>query len=206
MGRIRKITNVRDTFYILTNGKETEKNYFELLKTKKSIYKVVVKYLNDDPLQLVQHASEISDANQVWCVFDIDNSYAEGRLIPAINLANESRVVNIAFSNVAFEVWLLSHYKKTENPMNNSKLIEEMNELLQNKLGLKDKYNKANKELLEKYFIPKIATAVQNSKIVYQKRVLEHKNRYGDSSNYEIWKWNSCSNVFQLIEALKLSK
>lgn len=160
MGRIRKITNVRDTFYILTNGKETEKNYFELLKTKKSVYKVVVKYMNDDPLQLVQHALEISDANQVWCVFDIDNSYAEGRLIPAINLANESRVVNIAFSNVAFEVWLLSHYKKTENQMNNSKLIEEMNELLQNTLGLKDKYNKASKELLEKYFIPKISIAV----------------------------------------------
>lgn len=205
MSRIRKTTKIRDTFYIITNGKETECNYFELIKAKKSVYKVVVKYMNDDPLQLVKHALEIKDANQVWCVFDIDNTHLEGRLIPAINLANNSRVVNIAFSNTAFEVWLLSHYKKTEKQMSNNKLMAEMNELLR-ELGSKVEYSKSNKELLAKYFIPKMSTAVQNSKIVYQKRVLEHKKHYGDSSNYEIWEWNPCSNVFQLIEALKLSK
>ncbi len=205
MSRIRKTTKIRDTFYIITNGKETECNYFELIKAKKSVYKVVVKYMNDDPLQLVKHALEIKDANQVWCVFDIDNTHLEGRLIPAINLANNSRVVNIAFSNTAFEVWLLSHYKKTEKQMSNNKLMVEMNELLR-ELGSKVEYSKSNKELLAKYFIPKMSTAVQNSKIVYQKRVLEHKKHYGDSSNYEIWEWNPCSNVFQLIEALKLSK
>lgn len=205
MSRIRKTTKIRDTFYIITNGKETECNYFELIKAKKSVYKVVVKYMNDDPLQLVKHALEIKDANQVWCVFDIDNTYSEGRLIPAINLVNDSRVVNIAFSNTAFEVWLLSHYKKTEKQMSNNKLMAEMNELLR-ELGSKVEYSKSNKELLAKYFIPKMSTAVQNSKIVYQKRVLEHKKHYGDSSNYEIWEWNPCSNVFQLIEALKLSK
>lgn len=205
MSRIRKTTKIRDTFYIITNGKETECNYFELIKAKKSVYKVVVKYMNDDPLQLVKHALEIKDANQVWCVFDIDNTHLEGRLIPAINLANNSRVVNIAFSNTAFEVWLLSHYKKTEKQMSNNKLMVEMNELLR-ELGSKVEYSKSNKELLAKYFIPKMSTAVQNSKIVYQKRVLEHKKHYGDSSNYEVWEWNPCSNVFQLIEALKLSK
>lgn len=35
MARIQKKIKTRDTFYILTNGKETEKNYFELIKSKK---------------------------------------------------------------------------------------------------------------------------------------------------------------------------
>lgn len=35
MGRNQKKLQVRNRFYILTNGKETEKNYFDLIKCKK---------------------------------------------------------------------------------------------------------------------------------------------------------------------------
>lgn len=55
MSRRQKNLQVRNKFYILTNGKETEKNYFELLKCKRSIYDVKVEYHNYDPYKLVEY-------------------------------------------------------------------------------------------------------------------------------------------------------
>lgn len=49
MSRRQKSLEVRNKFYILTNGKETEKNYFNLIKSKKSIYDVKIEYHNEDP-------------------------------------------------------------------------------------------------------------------------------------------------------------
>ena len=112
MERRSKNIEQKDLFYIYTNGKETETNYLNLLKSKKSIFKVNIKFENGDPLRLVHQAFDQSiTINQIWCVFDIDNSYEDGRLREAINFAHRNNI-NIAFSNKAFEVWLLSHYNK----------------------------------------------------------------------------------------------
>ena len=206
MARIQKKIKTRDTFYILTNGKETEKNYFELIKSKKSIYDVKIEYHNDDPLNLVRIASRlVKQANQVWCVFDIDNTFEENSLISAIKLAEESNV-NIAFSNMAFEVWLLSHYKQVEKRMDNNQLIKEIDDLCKKELKINNGYDKSNKELLKTYFMPKISDAITNAKINYQKRVLQHKKEFDGNQKFRIWEWNSCTNVYMLIEALKLEK
>lgn len=206
MARIQKKIKARDTFYILTNGKETEKNYFELIKSKKSIYDVKIEYHNDDPLNLVRIASRlVKQANQVWCVFDIDNTFEENSLIPAIKLAEENNI-NIAFSNIAFEVWLLSHYKQAEKRMDNNQLIKEIDDLCKKELKISNGYDKSNKELLKTYFIPKIKDAITNAKINYQKRVLQHEKQYSGNQGFRIWEWNSCTNVYMLIEALKLEK
>ena len=202
MARKQKNLSVRDTFYIITNGRQTEKNYFELVRCKKSIYNVKVEFHNSDPVGLVQYASTlVPNSNQVWCVFDIDNTYNEGTLIPALKLAKSSGV-QIAFSNISFEVWLLSHYGKVDKYMNNDKVINEMNVLL-SKLGISQPYDKSDKELLKKHFIPKLDDAVLNSKIVYQNRVKEHNALYHVNSLHCIWEWNSCTNIYQLIEALQ---
>ena len=74
MPRNKRSLDARSKFYILTNGRETEKNYFDLIKSKKSIFDVKVEYQNSNPVQLVRYASQyLREANQVWCVFDIDN-------------------------------------------------------------------------------------------------------------------------------------
>ena len=57
MPRRSKQLAVRDEFLILTNGKQTEKNYFEAIRAHyKSIFKISVKFMNDDPVALVNHA------------------------------------------------------------------------------------------------------------------------------------------------------
>lgn len=60
--------------------------------------------------------------------------------------------------------------------------------------------------MLKKYFLPKLDNAVTNSKVVYQKRVVEHKIKFDGNKGYRIWEWNPCTNVYMLIEAIQLKK
>lgn len=200
MARERKNYKVRDTFYIITNGKVTEKNYFDLIKKYKSIYDVKVIFYNGDVYSLVNNAMRYtSDANQVWCVFDIDNSFEEGLLEQAIKLAKNYNI-ELAYSNIAFETWLLYHFEDCTKKMNANQCIEELDKILVNLHA--PKYEKNNKELLKKFFVPEIKTAVNNAKINYQKNVLENRN----TTQYKFWEWNPCSRVFKLIEALKFKE
>lgn len=205
MARREKIKRQeRDKFYIITNGKRTEYNYFTLLKSMKSIYDVKVEFTNSDPHGLVEYARQyVPESNQVWVVFDVDNSYKEGRLESAILLAEKSKV-KCAFSNLAFEVWLIDHFQKCDQYLDvdgHKRFLDKY--LSEQKVGLK--YDKADDSILEKYFIPNYLTAVTNAKVVYQTRIKEHIEKYGENSRPPIWNWNSCTTVYRLVEALKLS-
>ena len=185
MARNTDYRQERDKFYIITNGKNTEKSYFELLKKKKSIYDVVVEFQNEDPIGLV--------------------AYEENRLIPALKDAFQNGI-NIAYSNKAFEVWLISHFEQCEKAMEIKDYPEKLEKLLAG-CKYKKKYDKSDRDMLEKVFIPKYKDAVNNAKIVHQKRIKEHNNLfYGTNSEYPIWEWNSCTTVYKLVEALKLQK
>ena len=197
MARSIKEIKTRDTFYILTNGKETEYNYFDLLKSKKSIYNVKVIYFHKDPYALIEQAKTyLSNANQDWAVFDIDNTYEENRLIPTLKLASQNGI-KYAYSNLAFEVWLIMHFKECFKEMDTKEHKRVLDKYLNEKqAGLS--YNKSDKEILKKYFIPYYKTAMQNAKINYQSRVAEH-NRYSENTQMKIWEWNSSTNVYKLI-------
>lgn len=193
----------RDKFYIVTNGKRTEYNYFTLLKAKKSIYKVKVEFTNSDPHGLVEYARQyVPDSNQVWVVFDVDNSYQEGRLEAAIRLAEKSGV-KYAFSNLAFEVWLIDHFQKCSQHMGTDDHKRVLDKYLS---GQKDglQYDKTDDGILAKYFISNYTNAVTNAKIVHQTLMKEHRATCGENSRPPIWGWNSCTTVYKLVEALKL--
>ena len=67
MARRSDRITARNVFYIITNGEQTEYNYFKLLKAKPSVYDVKIIFENADPLGLVQYAQRyIAEANQVW--------------------------------------------------------------------------------------------------------------------------------------------
>lgn len=194
---------VRNTFYILTNGKQTEYNYFRLLKAKRSIYDVKIIYQNADPIGLVDHALKLEkDANQVWCVFDIDYTNYEGRLRPAIKKAEENNI-KIAYSNIAFEVWLISHYEQCGKHLLINQLHGVLDKLLKRN-GTGYTYDKSDEKVLKKCFVPKYKKAVENAKIVYQKLVLKYNEKRNLQKCLPIWEWNSSTTVFKLVEALKL--
>ena len=203
MARTQGTRNLRDTFYIITNGKETECNYFNLLKAKQSPYDVKVIFQNEDPLGLVRFAQKcVDESNQVWVVFDVDNTYEEGVLYPAIIEAEKSGV-KCAISNMAFEVWLISHFQKCKQELYADGHLKILNKYLdEKKKGLT--YSKNDENMLKKYFIPNYRIAVENSKVVYQERMKDFQSTHSSTSRQKIWEWNSCSTVFKLVEALKL--
>lgn len=194
----------RNVFYIITNGEQTEYNYFKLLKAKRSVYDVKIIFQNADSLGLVQYAQRyIAEANQVWCVFDIDYTYKDKRLIPALKQAENSGI-KIAYSNVAFEVWLISHFGKCKTTLQLDDYADELNNLLKAS-GSKKTYVKSDEKLLKDCFIPNYKKAIENSKIIYQNYVKEYSAKY-QNQRQPIWEWVSSTTVYKLVEALKLNE
>lgn len=202
MRRYSKLVSTREKFLILTNGKETEVNYFTLLKSKKSIYKVEIKFENAAANDLVKSAKKyLNEYVQVWCVFDIDNNYNENQLVEALNQA-EQNGINIAYSNLSFEVYLIHHFTPLSKNCNFKDLQNILDKYLKEK-SLKTSYNKTDIKILEKYFIPYYKNAIKNSKNTYEKRLREMKNK---NIIMPIREWNSSSTVFLLVQALMLEK
>ncbi len=205
MKRIQKFKKERDTILILTNGKQTEKNYFKSLTSNyETMFKIEVKVLNKQCDELVNYAAQLdkSSYNQIWCVFDIDDSYTEGHLIRAIKLAKQNNIM-IAYSNEAFEVWLLYHLSNSVNlNLTRRTYIKELNSLLQNE-GYNRAYKKNDVNLLKEKFISNALIAAQNAKKSYQKVVADYQKTY-HNENYPIWDWKSTTTVYQLIESLQL--
>ncbi|UKI14770.1 MAG: hypothetical protein L6V85_01790 [Clostridiales bacterium] len=100
---------------------------------------------------------------------------------------------------------MISHFKKCDQVLDmngHERLLDEY--LNSKKKGLT--YEKNDVDSLKKYFIPYYKTAINNAKIVYQKKKVEHEKQYGQNSQPRIWEWNSCTTVYKLVEALLLSE
>lgn len=205
MKRTQKQRKIRDTLLIITNGKRTEKLYFEnITNSFKSMFKIKVDYKNEQPDKLVEYAKslDLSLYNQVWCVFDIDDTYTEGHLINALADAKKHNI-NITYSNEAFEVWLLCHLSKSVNPsLTRKTYIKEINKVLEDKRL--SKYQKNDLDLLKSQFIPRALQASEVAKKIYQSFAARHQKENKGNKNYPIWDWKSTTTVYQLIEALQL--
>lgn len=98
----------RDTFLILTTGKNTEPSYF----SKFRLSNITLKWRSLDPLRLVKHAvamDALIKFDHVWVVFDKDE-FTDENFNEAISLARNSGI-KVAYSNQAFEYWLLLHFE-----------------------------------------------------------------------------------------------
>lgn len=206
MKRTQKQRKIRDTILVVTNGKRTEKLYFDnLTNSFKSMFKIKVEYKNEQPDELVEYAKSLDSNlyNQIWCVFDIDDSYKEGHLLHALAEAKKHNI-NIAYSNEAFEVWLLCHLTKNiRTSLTRKTYIKEINNYLEEKRL--PKYQKNDLDLLKNQFIPKALQASEVAKKIYQSLEANHQKEFSGNKNYPIWDWKSTTTVYQLIEALQLN-
>lgn len=99
---------------ILCQGTVTEVEYFEHFELATADIKAIGKAY--DPEKLVEHALELREEaeqrkdpyQQVWCVFDKDDTDA-GDFHAAIQKA-QAHGIQVAYSNQAFEYWLLLHF------------------------------------------------------------------------------------------------
>lgn len=189
----RKARVIRDTILIVCGKTETEKNYFLGFKEKIRLAtgKVNIKVINKGatPLEIVQLAIDEKKAAEpnspyryIWVIFDKDDF----DIGPSISLAISNNI-HIAWSNEAFELWLIYHYEYFTSPLSRSKY--------KNKLDtyLNTDYDKADPKIyqrLERH----MNVAIQNARKSYQWHLLhEHTPKYS----------NSCTTVYQLVELLK---
>lgn len=185
---------VKDTVYIVCGG-ETERIYFENFRkkfhTQFSERKIRIVKSYHDPLRIINTCITLKEqeknALKIWAVFDKDDFQ---NFDEAICLARQNKI-HCAFSNQAFEVWLIHHFCGLERALHRDKYANKIK-----KLTGKD-YIKSSKELnkmidtmLE---LPIIQTAMSNA----QKSFLYHEEMEyaGKYSNYE-----SCTTVYQLIK------
>lgn len=108
--------DVKPTFRIYTEGQETEINYVkgyidDYLKVKGYYgYSIFArKPKNHSPYGLLSTAKdELVSGDTVWLVFDRDGHDK----IPETFQEAKDVGINIAFSSICFETWILMHYNK----------------------------------------------------------------------------------------------
>lgn len=114
-GRAAATLDERLRILIVCQGQETEKSYFEQFEYVSAIIKTIP--VAQDPVSLVAAAIQLRDQAraakrpyaQVWCVFDKDDSPAD-QFNAAVSRAR-SQKLRVAYSNQAFEFWLLLHFE-----------------------------------------------------------------------------------------------
>jgi len=122
---------------IVTEGKVTERIYFEALKRKLALATVEISIVPGgfgDPRRLAEYAleeqaervaqfksgrlsfSKAAKFDEIWIVFDTDVPVQHGRYADGVAFA-KSKKIKIADSTPCFEFWLLLHKTYTTAPM-----------------------------------------------------------------------------------------
>lgn len=107
--RVAAIREEARSVLIITNGENTEVDYFSAMKEEPWINaaKVIVKFYPGEPLAAVRRAATLRDENdydEAWAVCDVD----EYNPVSAMAAAHE-RQIELAWSVPCFEVWLILH-------------------------------------------------------------------------------------------------
>ena len=125
-------------FLIFCEGQNTEPDYFGAFPLATAIVKAIGR--GETKTRLVESAfrkcqqSKDSEGREIWIVFDMDLNPGQAALqaadvIQAIHLA-EQKGFKVAFSNDAFELWVLLHYQEVSGPLTRNQLFEKLSHLL----------------------------------------------------------------------------
>lgn len=133
-------------------------------------------------------------------MFDKDE-FLSASIDRAMKTAKENEI-GIAFSNMAFEVWLIDHFEKCCLEKNAEKLVTDLDRILKAN-EYPAGYSKEDKQMITEVLMPHLDDAVQNADIVMQTRIRQYKESH-NNENYPFCDWNSFTNVHKLIDALKL--
>ena len=114
---------LKRTIFIACEGTHTERIYFEAIGEETAVAEdfAVTVYpdeTTEDPtthaLGLVQLAqSKIEEFDEVLAVFDKDGYTQHAQTFAAANTPIKGKTVNIAFSSIAFEPWVLLHFTRS---------------------------------------------------------------------------------------------
>ncbi len=193
-------------FHIYCEGEKTEPNYLNGYIGKSfpgSRLLSVIKVENakkNTPLQLVEETAvakndkDCPDEDIFWVVFDRESvaKYPNKLHLEAYQCA-QKHGVNIAISNVCFEIWILLHFQR------NTAAYSSCDDLIKNsdlrKKHIKN-YSKSDKGVFD-VIVDRIADARKNA-------IAMNKNTIGsaDESWKQPYQWNPFSDVYKLLDAI----
>jgi hypothetical protein len=192
---------LKPRLHIFCEGKKTEPNYLNNYIGKRfpgTKLIAVEKSTKNTPVELVEEAAEYKRCNAetpddiFWVVFDRESpmKYPDS-LHAKARITAKDNDIDIALSNVCFEVWLLLHFRTSSAAyMNCADLLK--------KSDLKKKYIKNyDKADRRDYSDAEIAAARKSAK---------HMNAQTISGANPKWKnphqWNPYTNVHELLDAI----
>lgn len=131
--RKSKGRDVRQTFLIITEGVNTEPDYFNAFRLTSATVKALGQGMST--VALVNKAIKIKDNlrkqgksfDQYWVAFDKDDN-SDKDFNDAIQLARKSGF-QVAYSNQAFEYWFVLHFGKYEGQYTRTRLCNMLTKL-----------------------------------------------------------------------------
>ncbi|TXG34857.1 RloB family protein [Seonamhaeicola maritimus] len=112
------------TIFIACEGKNTEPIYFERIKEEvedNNEYAITIypdrsdDSHKSDPIGLICEAQKnINNYDEVWAVFDKDGYTKHKEAVELAEKEIKGKKVNIAFSSISFEHWILLHFERSD--------------------------------------------------------------------------------------------
>lgn len=155
MDRPVDVTEIRQRFLIVCEGKKTEPQYFERFRVPSLVVKV--EGIGMNTLRLVDEAIKIrsnGEYDQVWCVFDKDDfpiDHFENAIQQAVD-----HDIHVAYSNQAFELWYVLHFEYLHAAIDRKTYMKKLNGYL------KMEYEKNDPQMYQ-LLRCKIDTAIRNA-------------------------------------------
>lgn len=178
-------------------GGQTEQIYFDAFKRafRPSLgnINIVTAVEAKNPMQIVEYAIKAKerrdDYNAVWCVFDKDDFVDFDE---AIRYAKRNDI-GAAFSNQAFEVWVINHFRLMDSALHRSHYKDELGKLLSFPYNKdKESMSRVCPVLLTE---ERVKTAITNSRLGYERHKTE--TQPPKPSAFE-----SCTTVYRLAKSL----
>ncbi len=170
---------VRDASLIIiaTEGKETEKQYFDGVFQSSKIRVLVLPTIDGDSApshvlkRLVQFKKDyqLNGTDQLWLVVDVDRWPVKN--LKAVAQSSDQKKFRMAVSNPCFEIWLYLHLSDEVNESWRSKDVEVA---LRTKLG---SYNKSKIQASD--FASHLADAIKRASKLDQKETARWPSKTG---------------------------
>ena len=176
--RIAGRRDIKKLFVIVSEGKETEKTYFDDLSADRrfahpSVHVETIQAENPSPehvlARLTEYSNkyELADSDELWLVIDRDRWTV--RMLNRVSQEAIQKGFYLADSNPAFEGWLLFHHRSL-----NDYSEEEVSELQANKrtgsrtilelelISICGSYSKS--KLKSSHYLPYVTSAIENAR------------------------------------------
>jgi len=204
--RERRERNIRNLFRIYCEGENTEPEYFKsfpvntetevfaigLGRSRTALVEKVIELLEEGGF--LKGQANYDKDRQLWCVFDFDENEETGTredFNNAIELAHRHDL-KVAYSNDAFELWLVLHYQYIDSALTRYEYYE----ILSKQMNLnyeKEGKTKAFAKTLYWLLLEKQPKAIKHAEDLHN---LQEDQNYCDQ--------NPCTTVYKLVEALNI--